>query len=298
MRPDWVDREEFPFTSRIFRVNGHALACVDEGEGTPLLMLHGNPTWSFMYRYLIRHLCDDYRCIAPDYIGFGLSDKPMEWDYRVSHHAEMIHRLIRTLQMDRFFLVVHDWGGPIGFRYALQFPEQIAGMVITNTWMWRVDQYEKMVLFSRVMGSPIGKYLITRLNVFPKIILPSVVGKPKNLLVEHYRHYTAPFSVPSQRHGVWMFPREILSAGEWLKDLWESRHLLTDIPKLFLWGMRDPAFTRRVLNRWIRTFPEAAVYCLDDIGHYVPEEAKERLVPPIRRFLKRQSRSDNINHHT
>lgn len=119
---DWIDRNEYPFASHYFQTSAGKLHYVDEGEGPPIVMLHGNPTWSFLYRNLIKQLSSRYRCIAPDYLGFGLSDKPFDWNYRPEEHAKNLAALIEHLGLKEVTLVVNDWGGPIGMHYAVTHP--------------------------------------------------------------------------------------------------------------------------------------------------------------------------------
>ncbi len=129
----WLDRNEYPFAPNWLDLEAGRLHYVDEGKGDPIVMIHGQPTWSFMYRKLVQDLCGDYRCVAPDLIGFGLSDKPSDWSYRVEAHGENLRRLIEQLGLKRITLVVHDWGGPIGMSYAVDHPDNIERIVFLNT---------------------------------------------------------------------------------------------------------------------------------------------------------------------
>ena len=161
MRPNFTpSRELYPFDSRWFDSSVGVLHYVDEGEGRPLLLLHGNPTWSFLYRHLIRELRDGFRCIAVDYPGFGLSERPPGYAYTPAEHARVIGELVDSLQLDGFILMGHDWGGPIGTSLAAARAERIAGLVLGNTWFWPPDRRGR--IFSAAMSSPPMKWAILK----------------------------------------------------------------------------------------------------------------------------------------
>jgi haloalkane dehalogenase len=133
--PDWLNRNDYPFTSRYFDAPAGRMHYLDEGSGDPILFVHGNPVWSFVYRHLIKSLCGSYRCIAPDHLGFGLSDKPAHWSYLPEEHAKNLELLLESLNLERITLVINDWGGPIGISYAIRHPERVRNLVITNSWL-------------------------------------------------------------------------------------------------------------------------------------------------------------------
>ncbi|PSP88491.1 hypothetical protein BRC90_07015 [Halobacteriales archaeon QS_4_69_34] len=167
-RPDWIDPEQYPFDSNHADLDAGRLHYVDEGEGRPVLMLHGNPTWSFLYRHLLRGLSEDYRCIAPDYLGFGLSEKPRDFSYRPAAHADVVEEFIEELGLAELTLVVHDWGGPIGCRYAVENPGNVHSLVVMNTFCWPVERDLYLKAFGGLLGSRLGKLLITRRNFFAR----------------------------------------------------------------------------------------------------------------------------------
>lgn len=282
----WLDRTEYPFASHFTPVEAGRLHYIDEGDGPPIVLLHGNPTWSFLYRHLIRRLSNHYRCVAPDYVGFGLSDKPLDWSYAPQAHVAHVETLIRRLDLRDITLVVHDWGGPIGLSYALRHPDNVRRLVLTNTWLWPLHQDGRMVLFSRLMGGSIGRILIDRYNAFARFIVPLVFGDRSRLSDLAYRHYWAPLYESSTRRGSWAFPRALLADTEWLTTLWSHRHALADKPALIVWGMKDPAFRPRYLRRWTTLLPEATVHRLPTVGHYVAEEAGSEFPLLVADFLE------------
>ncbi len=176
MNPSWIDRNEYPFTPKEFDLPMGTLRYVDEGLASPIVMVHGNPSWSFEYRALLKHFSKTNRVIAPDHIGFGLSDKPVDWDYLPQQHAENLEALLESLDLHEITLLVGDWGGPIGLSYAIKHPERIKNIIITNTWMWSVhgDLYYRG--FSGFVGGPIGRWLIRKYNFFAGALLKSIYG--------------------------------------------------------------------------------------------------------------------------
>ncbi|ORA67129.1 alpha/beta hydrolase, partial [Mycolicibacterium insubricum] len=170
-RPTWVDDELFPFESRFIDIDGHRIHYVDEGAGPVLLFLHGNPTWSFDYRKVIDALRTEFRCIAVDYPGFGLSAAAPGYRYLPAEHAEVIGGFVDALDLRGVTLVAHDWGGPIGLAVAQRRPERFDRLVLTNTWAWPVESLLVQTM-SHVMGSPIGRLLIRQLNLFVNAMIP------------------------------------------------------------------------------------------------------------------------------
>lgn len=258
---------------------------VDEGDGSPVVMVHGNPTWSFLYRHLIGHLSTRYRCVAPDHLGFGLSDKPVGWSYRPQEHAANLTALIDALDLADITLIVQDRGGPIGLSYALDHPERVRRVVIMNTWMWPVNRDPYYIGFSSFMGGPVGRFLIRRFNFFASVVVKKAYGDPSRLTDDIHRHYLAPLATPEDREGSAVFPKQILAASDWLGNLWNRRSALDSIPKLIVWGMKDIAFRPKELARWRAAFPDAEVVELADVGHFVQEEAADRLRETVDRFL-------------
>lgn len=285
MPPDWLDPSLYPFAPQFLHTDAGRMHYVDEGSGTPVVLLHGNPTWSFLYRDLIRALTPDYRCVAPDYIGFGRSDKPADATYAPSAHAARVEALITHLGLQDITLVMHDWGGPIGLSYALRHSDRVQRIVIANSWMWPLRDDAWVSLFSRLAGSTLGRTLITRYNAFARVVLPLAFADRSRLSERAFRHYVAPLATASDRVGSWVFPRALVGATEWLGALWRRRTTIDDLPMLIVWGLRDPAFRMRHLQRWMDAFPHAQVHPLPDVGHYVPEEAAGAFTRFVRTFL-------------
>ena len=281
----WPDRVAYPFADHWLDVDGGRMHYVDEGDGPTLLFVHGTPEWSFVYRRLIVGLRDRYRCVALDHIGFGLSDKPPGWGYAVEQHVANLAALIDHLGLRGFTLVAHDFGGPIGLSYAVEHPARIAALVLFNTWMWSFAGDKQAERMGRLMASPLGRFLYTRLNFSPRVILPLAWANKATLTPALRRAYLDAFPQPADRFGAWGFARAVLGAGPHFDALWERRARIAHLPTLLLWGMRDPVITPRFLDRWRSLFPAAQVVALPNAGHFVQEEAPAEVLAALEAFL-------------
>jgi haloalkane dehalogenase len=281
----WPDRTLFPFRSRFVDLPAGKIHYVDEGSGSAIVMVHGTPDWSFLYREPIRRLADRYRCIALDHLGFGLSDKPRDWSYRIADHAANFATFVDRLGLERFTLVVHDFGGPIGLSYALDHPERIEGLVICNTWMWSLRDENQMSRVLSVMGGPIGRFLYERFNFSTRFILPGAWGTHRPLTKEVHRQYVDAAPRPQDRYPMWCFAREGLASSDFYDGLWRRRERIGGIPALILWGMRDPAFKPHLIERFEASLPNRRVVRYPDVGHFVPDEAGPEVAEEIARFV-------------
>jgi haloalkane dehalogenase len=282
---DWLDREAYPFDSHFFEHEAGRVHYVDEGAGDPVLLLHGNPTWSFLYRHVVAGLSDDYRCVAPDYLGFGLSDKPRDWPYTPAAHAGVVEALVDHLDLTDLTVVGQDWGGPLGLDYATRHPETVRALVFANTWGWPLDDDPTARRFSKLFANPLGRLAVTRCNAFVRAVMPLAYADRSRLTPSIHEHYRRPLATPGDRLGSWVFPRELLGSRDWLADVWGRRDRVADTPALLAWGLEDPAFGPELLARWRRLFPDAPVVEFADCGHYVQEERGPELAAAIREFL-------------
>ena len=287
MDTSWIDRSEYPFRSNYLNLEMGKMHYLDEGKGDPVVMLHGNPTWSFLYRHLVSGLSNSYRCIAVDYIGFGLSDKPKNWSYLPQDHAKNVEILMEKLGLKDITLIVQDWGGPIGISYAISHPDNVKQLVIMNTWAWSVSDDFHFRWFSRFLGGMFGKLLITRFKFFERTIMKAFNKNRSKFTKSIHQHYLRPFSNSKERKGVWMFPREITGSSDWLQGLWSQRAKIKDKPALLIWGMKDVAFREMELKIWEDMFSHSKTVKLEGVGHYVPEETGSELIPIIKEFLKK-----------
>ena len=261
------------------RLDGEVVHYVDEGDGPPLLMLHGNPTWSFLYRELIRGLRDRYRCIALDYPGFGLSAASSSYGYTPAEHARTLERFVEHLDLTETTLMVQDWGGPIGMAVATRHPDRFLAFVVGNTWTWPTSDLSIQV-FARILGGPIGGLLIARRNFFVETILARSTASP--LPPEVIDHYRRPFPTPASRRPMHVFPSQILASRPWLAEIERDLHMLRDRPALIVWPTKGIAFKDADRARWEQIFPDHDTVMLEGADHYIQEDAPQEIVGAIR----------------
>jgi pimeloyl-ACP methyl ester carboxylesterase len=280
--PKWLNREEYPFESRFYETSVGRMHYIDEGKGDPIVFLHGNPGFSFEYRKVIKELSKTNRCIAPDHIGFGLSDKPVDWDYLPMNHAKNFEQFMESLNISKFTIVLNDWGGPIGLSYAIKYPEKIKKIIILNTWLWSVENDPYYQKFSGIMGGPFGRFMIKNFNIFGRMVVKRAVGDKKKLSKDTHRHYFKHMEKRSDRKGCYTFPKQIIGSSKWLAELWDQREKINSIPTCFIWGMKDIAFREQELNYWIEHWKNPKVIRLNGIGHFPQEESPETVIEELR----------------
>lgn len=280
--PDWLDRKEYPFKSNFIQLPMGKMHYLDEGSGDPIVMVHGNPGWSFEFRNLIKELSKTHRCIAPDHIGFGFSDKPFDWNYLPVNHAQNLAILLDSLNLKNITFVFNDWGGPIAMSYAIKYPEKIKKLVILNTWLWSVKGDKHFEKFSNLMGGGFGKFMIKNFNMFGKVVVKKAVGDKSKLTKYIHKHYYDHLESRKDRKGCYVFPREIIQSSDWLDGLWTQRDRINTIPTTIIWGMKDIAFREKELNTWIENWPDAKVIRLDSVGHYPQEEAPDVVIKELK----------------
>jgi haloalkane dehalogenase len=271
---------------------------VDVGprNGRPVVLLHGNPTWGYLYRNFIGPLTEaGHRAIVPDYLGFGRSDKPPEPDlYRIPRHAERLEALLESLDLHDATVVPQDWGGPIGLRWAVRHPDRVRGLFILNTYAHRPRGKIPLPLPLRLFRTPgVGEVMVKGLDLFKKAFLFRAGVIHHERLTGEVKHaYLAPHQSWSERTSILVFPREIPSDPDaplagYLGEL--EAGLERDFrakPVRILWAMKDIAFTPQMLDQaWLTTFPDAHVTRIDDAGHYLQEDAHERIVPELLEFV-------------
>jgi haloalkane dehalogenase len=285
-RDQWVDRDVYPFQSRWLELPEGRLHYLDEGEGEPVLFAHGTPTWSFEYRHLIRALRGSHRCIAPDHLGFGLSDRPANARYTPEAHAGRLRAFVDSLGLRRFSLVVHDFGGPIALPLALDTPERVSRLVVLNSWMWSFADDPEMTKRARMVSGGLGRFLYRRLNASLRLITPSAYGDRRKLTKAIHAQYLAVFRDADSRERVlWALARALTESSAHYDSLWQRRERLAGLPALVVWGMKDTAFRPKQLDRWRQTLPHASIVEVAGAGHWPHEEEPETVAAALRAFL-------------
>ena len=268
----WLDRGEYPFASRFLDLTPGRMHYVDEGQGEPVVLVHGTPTWSFLYRHIISGLSSSgYRCVAPDLIGFGLSDKPRDWSYRPEDHARDVESLNETLGPRDITLVVHDFGGPIGLAYALAHPENVRRIVLSNTWMWSgrgERRYYPLRLGNRLFDNRVCETVYTRYDAPTELVFRMGVAERSRLPERVLNQYLGPQRTPDGRRGAWELLRHVVGSADWYDRLWAQRRRLADTPALIVWGAKDPFFGRADLARWVSLLHRSRTVELHDTGHF------------------------------
>ena len=270
----------YPFTSRWFDSSRGRVHYIDEGTGPVIVFFHGNPTWSFLYRNVIAGLRDRFRCIAPDYLGFGLSEHPSGFGYRVDEHASVMGELVDHLELDQYLSMGQDWGGPISMAVATDRADRVRGVVLGNTWFWPTSELSTKI-FSVVMGSPPMQWAITKRNFFVERLIPA--GTTTSLDETVMDHYRGVQPTPQHRAGVARLPKEILSARPLLERLGRDvPATLGSKPALFVWGMKDFAFRPGPsLPRMREAFPDHVLVELPEANHFIQEDAPGKVAEAI-----------------
>ena len=288
-------RHLYPFASHHLDINGLKYHYVDEGQGEPVVMVHGNPTWSFYYRELIKALKGSYRCIAVDHIGCGLSDKPepSRYDYRLGSRVDDLEALLDNLNIDRgITLVLHDWGGMIGTAYAVRHPDRISRLVLMNTAAFLPPASKPIPLrLSLIRNSGmLATLAVCGFNLFAVGAL--YMASEKGLAAEVKRGLTAPYNCWKNRIATLKFVQDIPLTEKdpsyrLVRQVDEQMQILAKLPMLICWGVHDFVFDDDYLAEWQRRFPDAEVHRFTDAGHYVLEDVPDKIVALTQSFLKR-----------
>ncbi|CAK8718546.1 MAG: haloalkane dehalogenase [Candidatus Electronema aureum] len=279
---------EYPFAPKTFHTaDGHCLSYLDEGSGPAVVMAHGNPSWSYLYRNVVTAFKGEYRCIVPDHLGCGLSDKPQDYPYRLRNHIDNFTALLDYLRIERCVLIVHDWGGAIGMGWAGQHPERVAGLVVLNTAAFRSRQLALRIAVCR--WPLLGALLVRGLNGFA---WPATfMAVCKKMRAEVKTGFLAPYNSWANRVAVHRFVQDIPlqpAHPSWstLVEVENSLAQLHDKPMLICWGGQDFCFNDHFFAEWKERFPQADSHYFPDAGHYVLEDALPEIMNLLPLFLE------------
>lgn len=284
--------QALPFKSRFVDIQGHRMHYFDEGNGEPLVLVHGNPSWCFMFRRLIPLLTPAFRVLVPDHIGCGLSDKPEDRDYRytLSRRVSDFERFLDLMQIEKTSLVLHDWGGPIGISYAVRNPKRIDKIALFNTAGFLLPRGKSIHWTLRwCRRSLLAALLIRGANAFS--VGATQLGISKRLSRDVRKAYQAPYNSWKNRIAVLRFIQDIpLDAGdpayEYLEETQEKLTRLKDKPLAIFWGEADFIFDLDFLAEWVRRFPDAEVHRYSEGGHYLLEDCFDVVAPELKEFLE------------
>ncbi|MBL0940589.1 MAG: alpha/beta fold hydrolase [Gemmatimonadaceae bacterium] len=301
--PHWVDTNAWPYEPRWCETSDGRLHYIDEGEGAPVLFVHGTPTWSFEWRYAIEALKATNRVIAVDHLGFGRSDRPTGADYTPEAHARRFKEFISALALDHsgqppLTVVVHDFGGPIALDWILDcassHPECIARVVVVNSWCWSLERDPVMWRRAKVAGTGLVRWLYRQLNASPRFLLPGAYGDRKRLPRGVHANYQAVFDTAEVRERVlFALAQSLTASSPYFEGLWNRRAALNRTPLHILWGLADSAFPPHMLEVWKQGFPHVTIERFEGVGHWPHEEAPEMFVPALVALLHRDSGQDS-----
>jgi haloalkane dehalogenase len=282
-RPAWLARELFPFQSRFVDADGSRVHYVDEGRGPVLLFLPGAPNWSFFYRRFIEALRDEFRCVAVDYPGFGLSSIDASQTPTVPGLSRFVERFVETLGLRDILLVAGDAGGPIGLGVAARHPDWFAGLVLAGTFGWSLSDYPKVKRMLRLTGSPIVRLLQEQFN-----LLLTVTARTLPMSAAEREVYLAPYASRAARRNPVLLLADLAGNDAFMRDIERALQTrLNHLPVLLMWGDKDPVY--EFFPRFQRIFPGAQSLTLAGAHHFPFAEAPDEMLAEIRRWWRAAS---------
>lgn len=282
-------KKHFPFKNNYIDLEGLKYHYLDEGQGEPLVMLHGNPTWSFYYRRLVSGLKERYRVIVPDHMGCGMSDKPQKYHYRLEQHIDNLEVLLEKLKLQDVTLVLHDWGGAIGMGWAVRHPKRVKRFVVFNTAAFLLHAIPLRINICRI--PLLGDIAVRGLNAFALPAITVACKKKERMVPEVKAGYLAPYDSYANRVAILKFIQDIpLTPKDYsyslMKTIENGLSQFKNHPMLIIWGAKDFCFNNRFLEKWKHFFPKAQIKIVSDAGHYVVEDAWEKILPWMNNFFK------------
>lgn len=280
-------RSEYPFESHYIDINGHLYHYIDEGEGIPILMVHGNPSWSFYYRRLIKAFSKKYRVIAPDHMGCGLSDKPQNYEYHLENHIDNLETLILRLNLRRITLIVHDWGAPIGIGCAIRNQHLFTRFIILNSAGYIPDTIPWYIHLFRVPF--LGDFLVRNLNLYTGNY--NLFTPQHNISPMIAQGMFLPYNSYENRIGIYKFLQDVPIAPsdfsfEMLLQIEYGLWMFRDRPVAIIWGMNDQCYNpEKYLSRWRKTYPQAKLLEIEYAGYFLLEDAPVTVARFISNFF-------------
>lgn len=279
-------RELYPFRENYFKTkNERTMHYVDEGKGEAIIMVHGNPTWSFYYRNLVKGLSNRYRCIVPDHVGCGLSEKTKKFSYKLEDHVENLVQLVEHLNLKKFHLIVHDWGGPIGLGMSQRFPERLEKIVVLNTSAFLSKRIPLRILMFKV---PILRKVLKTFGAFERVA--TMMASKKRLNPETRRGYLFPYCGKGSNLAVYKFVKDIPfgmqhPSYKTVQRIEENLNVFKNRPIMLCWGGKDFCFNDHYYSQWKKRFPDVEAHYFEDAGHYVLEDAGVEILERVKKFI-------------
>lgn len=284
--------DSYPFTPNCFKIGDFQMHYVDEGHGPPIVLVHGDPTWGYLYRKFVPELSKNHRCIVPDHMGMGKSGVPeTPYPYRLKNHIHNLELLLLSLDLKDLTLVLHDWGGPVGMGFAVRHPEHIKSIVLMNTWAFAEWPGGPLPKLLEIIRSEKGESFVLEKNGYVKRAMVGTANYPENITPDVLNAYLAPYPDPASRKALLCWTRDITfneqdaSFQEMLK-IENNLNLFSDIPVQVIWGILDPVLPPDVLHKWQDIFPHAKVCEIEDASHFLQEDTPEKVLRALSGFIE------------
>ncbi|MFX0133394.1 MAG: alpha/beta fold hydrolase [Candidatus Hodarchaeota archaeon] len=291
----------FPFKPNIKEINGFDMHYVDEGKGEPIVCVHGEPTWGYLYRHFITELSKNNRVVVPDHMGFGKSDVPQDKPYVLARHVDNLTKLLLKLDLKNITLIMQDWGGPIGFGFATRNPDLIKRLIILNTGVgvfpegtppWYQDT--KLEGVPDLGNEEIYNKTLSDMKNFIPIMFKYAIYNQKKVTPIMLKAYTTPFPNKESSIGAVAFPKDIPigfshPSANFMLETFKNLKKLSDRPKILIWGLKDPIFPKIVIDLWKSIYRDLknSTHFIENASHFLQEDASEEIINYIKSFLQK-----------
>lgn len=281
----WLNRVEYPFAQREFDSGEGWMNYVDEGSGRPVVFVHGSMTWSFLFRRMIEEISETHRCVAPDHLGFGLSEKPPEANYWPDGHARRFEQFMDYMNLKDITLVLHDAGAPFALEWACKNPDKIRDIVIFNTFLWDLKHNAQAMMLAKNISNPMNKFYYRVLQATPSFILPPLFADRYRMSKAIQKQYLKPFETHWDRIGVYTLVESWKKSGPWFESIQSKLSALQHKRVMLVWGTKDPMFGPDALAKMQELFPQAITHEFPESGRFLIEEQGARATGEIQWFL-------------
>lgn len=284
-RRPWFRQEHYPYTPKEIHLATGIMSYIDEGKGRPVLFIHGTPSWSFEYVPIIEQLRANFRCIAPDHLGFGLSSRPNA-DYSLGWHTKNFSDWVKTLALDSFDIVTHDFGSLIAFPYLSAHAQKVGKIIVLNSWLWPLETFDKSFKYKRwLAGSMLMRWLYFNLNFSPRVMVKAGWGPDQEKLKLYQPYFAKMFPVPEFRRATWAVAKLLTQQASEMSEVLQAAIVLKNKPAALIWGMKDTLVSPVHLEGWRETLSVQQEVLLDGAGHFPQLESPTEVAAAIELFL-------------